>query len=99
MAMEIAIAAAAAMERGEPFNLRRVQRTRCAGLGPSFDIVMSDGTVQSTSGPPACPARLRAADAAPHAARGTGADRGPAAADGADPGRRAIEGARALSGA
>jgi signal transduction histidine kinase len=45
VAMEVALAAAAAMERAEPFDLRRLQRERYADW-PLMDMVMSDGTVQ-----------------------------------------------------
>ena len=48
VAMEAALAAAAAMERGEPFDLRRMQRERYPDWA-LMDIVMSDGTVQSAS--------------------------------------------------
>ncbi|AMY09715.1 Alkaline phosphatase synthesis sensor protein PhoR [Luteitalea pratensis] len=58
VAMEAALAAAAAMERSEPFDLRRMQQARFPDWA-LMDIVMSDGTVQSTSsGSPLPPAVL-----------------------------------------
>ena len=48
VAMEVALAAAAAMERAEPFDLHRFQREHYPDW-PLMDIVMSDGTVQSAS--------------------------------------------------
>ena len=48
VAMETALAAAAARERGEAFDLRRVQRERYPDW-TLMDIVMRDGNVQSAS--------------------------------------------------
>jgi two-component system sensor histidine kinase BaeS len=51
VAMEVALAAASAIEQEQPFELRRLQRERYPDW-PLLDIVMSDGRVQSAADAP-----------------------------------------------